>query len=95
MTCRAVMLLLAVTPCLALSAAPPGLADEPPSFALTTDTPVYCAQLVRQVTERHSTVPDVQRLLAEGRELCERGKIRGGIRRLRHALVLLHHKAEP
>ena len=38
---------------------------------------------------------DVQRLLAEGREMCDRGKTRGGIRRLRHALVLLHHKTEP
>ena len=92
MTRRAVMLLLAVPPWLALSAAPPVLADEPPSFALTTDTPAYCAQLVRQVVERHSSSVDVQRLLAEGRELCDRGQVRGGIRRLRRALVLLHHR---
>ncbi len=70
-----------------------GLADEPPSFALTTDTPAYCAQLVRQVAERRSQSLDVQRLLAEGREMCEDGEIRGGIRRLRRALVLLHHRA--
>ena len=68
-------------------------ADEPPSFALTTDTPAYCAQLVRQVAERHSPSLDVQRLLAEGREMCENGEVRGGIRRLRRALVLLHHRA--
>ena len=68
------------------------LADEPPSFALTTDTPAYCSQLVRQVAERHSPLNDVQRLLAEGREMCENGEIRGGIRRLRRALVLLHHR---
>ena len=68
-------------------------ADEPPSFALTTDTPAYCAQLVRQVAERHSASLDVQRLLAEGREMCENGEVRGGIRRLRRALVLLHHRA--
>ena len=68
------------------------MADEPPSFALTSDTPAYCAQLVRQVAERHSPSFDVQRLLAEGREMCESGQVRGGIRRLRRALVLLHHR---
>ena len=69
------------------------LADEPPSFALTSDTPAYCATLVRQVAERHSQSLDVQRLLAEGREMCENGEVRGGIRRLRRALVMLHHRA--
>ena len=86
---RAVLLLL-------LAAQPPTAArcraQEPQSFALTSDTPAYCAQLARQIVERHSPVLDVQRLLAEGREMCDRGQIRGGIRRLRHALVLLHHK---
>ncbi len=68
------------------------LAQEPQSFALTSDTPAYCVQLAREVTERHSQVLDVQRLLAEGKELCDHGQVRGGIRRLRRALVLLHHK---
>ena len=94
MTRRVLSLLLAV-PLLVLSPGSFGSADEPPSFALTTDTPGYCAQLVRRVTERHSTSPDVQRLLTEGRDLCDRGQVRGGIRRLRHALVLLHHKPDP
>ena len=69
------------------------LADDPPSFALTTDTPTYCAQLARQIADRHSQILDVQRLLAEGRDMCESGQVRGGIRRLRRALVLLHHRA--
>ena len=76
-----------------LSAASLGFADEPSSFALTTDTPGYCAQLVRQITDKHSPLQDVQRLLIEGRELCDRGQTRGGIRRLRKALVLLHHRS--
>ena len=76
---------------LLIVAASPCLADEP-SFALTSDTVAYCSQLARQVNERHSANFEVQRLLAEGRELCDRGQIRGGIRRLRHALVLLHHR---
>jgi hypothetical protein len=66
-------------------------ADDPQSFALTTDTPQYCAQLAKQVTDRHSTMPDVVRLLADGTDMCGRGQIRGGIRRLRRALVVLHH----
>ncbi len=82
-------------PLLLLLAASPCLADEQPSFALTTDTPAYCTQLARQVADRHSQVLDVQRLLGEGREMCERGQIRGGIRRLRRALVLLHHRTNP
>jgi hypothetical protein len=79
--------LLVAAPCLA-----PCLADEAPSFVLTTDTPAYCTQLAKQVEARHSTLMDVQRLLAEGRDLCDRGQIRGGIRRLRRALVILHHR---
>ena len=75
-----------------LVAAMPCRADEP-SFTLTTDTPTYCAQLARQVAERHSALLDVQRLLAEGREMCEQGQVRGGIRRLRRALVMLRHRA--
>jgi hypothetical protein len=88
MTRRALTLL----PCLlCLLAAAPARADDPPSFALTTDTLQYCAQLAKQVTDRHSTIPDVQRLLADGTDMCGRGQIRGGIRRLRRALVILHH----
>jgi hypothetical protein len=88
MTRRALKLLslLAIT-----SAWAPALAQDPPSFALTTDTPQYCAQLGKQVTDRKSTLPDVQRLLSEGTDMCGRGQIRGGIRRLRRALVILHH----
>ena len=71
----------------------PGRADDPPSFVLTSDTPVYCAQLARQLADRHSPLLDVQRLLAEGREMCENGEVRAGIRRLRRALVILHHRA--
>ena len=77
------LLLLLASPC---------LAEDPPSFALTSDTAAYCAQLARQVADRHSAVSDVQRLLGEGRDMCDRGQIRGGIRRLRRALVILHHR---
>ncbi len=68
------------------------LADEP-SFALTSDTPAYCAQLARKVADAKSTLPEIKKLLTEGRDMCDRGQIRGGIHRLRRALVALHHKA--
>jgi hypothetical protein len=77
---------------LILLTAGPCRGDDQPSFALTTDTPQYCVQLARQITDRHSTQPEVGRLLSEGRDMCDRGQIRGGIRRLRRALLLLHHK---
>lgn len=77
---------------LVLLAASPCRADEP-SFPLTSDTLPYCVQLAHQITERHSANADIQRLLTEGRELCDRGQVRGGIRRLRRALVMLHHRA--
>jgi hypothetical protein len=72
-------------------AAVPAPAD-PTSFAVTTDTLSYCTQLAHDVETCRSPVPDVQRLLGEGREMCERGEIRGGIRRLRRAQWMLHHK---
>jgi len=77
---------------LLLLAGPPCLADDQPSCVLTTDTLQYCNLLARQITERRTLQPDVQRLLSEGREMCDHGEIRGGIRRLRRALLLLHHK---
>jgi hypothetical protein len=87
------MMRRALCPLLLLSLAGlPCLADEPPSFPLTTDTLQYCNQLARQVADHHSVQPDVQRLLTEGREMCERGQIRGGIRRMRRALLMLRHK---
>jgi hypothetical protein len=78
-----------------LIAAAPAWADDPQSFPLTTDTPQYCAQLAKQITDRHSSLPDVDRLLSEGTDMCGRGQIRGGIRRLRRALVILHHHRPP
>ena len=86
------MTMCRATPLLMLLATSPCFAADPPSFALTSDTGAYCAQLSKQVADRHSTSLDVQRLLAEGRDMCDRGQVRGGIRRLRRALVMLHHR---
>ncbi len=70
-------------------------AQEPSPITVTTDTPQYCAQLVQQITQRHSSLPDVARLLSEGRELCEQGEVRTGLRRLRRAEIILNHQAPP
>ncbi len=67
-------------------------AQEPPSYELTTDTPAYCTQLAHDVAARHSALPEVERLLTEGEAMCGRGQIRGGILRLRRALLILHHR---
>lgn len=60
---------------------------------ITTDTVAYCVQLageVAQAQQQASTVPpDVPRLAAEGRRLCDKGLIRPGIERLRRAWTLL------
>ncbi len=68
-------------------------AQEQSPITVTTDTPQYCAQLVQQITQRHSSMPDVARLLSEGRELCEQGEVRSGLRRLRRAEIILNHQA--
>ena len=70
----------------------PAVAQEPPPIMLTSDTPEYCVQLAKQVADRHSTMPDVVRLLQAGRDMCEQGEVRHGIRQLRRALVILHRK---
>ena len=89
----AALRLLAVA-CLAapLAVAVPAVAQEPPSYELTTDTPAYCTQLAHDVAARHSASPEVERLLTEGEAMCARGQIRGGILRLRRALLILHHR---
>ena len=60
---------------------------------VTTDTPQYCLQLLDQVSEevRVSAHPpqEVSNLSTEGQRMCDQGQTRGGIMRLRRALVLL------
>jgi hypothetical protein len=67
---------------------------------VTSDTPEYCTQLAEriQAMERGAREPLPRDLLAlsdEGRRLCDQGQTRNGITRLRRALLLLRHPAEP
>lgn len=67
-------------------------ADAP--TRVITDTSGYCLQLRLMVEDvaRRATVPPpfgVMTLTDEGRRMCEEGEIRGGITRLRRALIML------
>jgi hypothetical protein len=64
---------------------------------VTTDTPQYCLQLLDRVSElaRIAAHPpqEAASLSTEGQRMCDQGQTRGGILRLRRALVLLHQTA--
>lgn len=85
--------------CRTLSAALPAMvppclqaqAPEQPAQIITTDTVEYCEVLEDMVVRRGSHLPEVRKLLIEGRLMCEHGDVRPGIARLRQALVLSHH----
>jgi hypothetical protein len=61
---------------------------------VTTDTRQYCERLRREIgcLIRNATIPLESRVLelsAEGQRMCEKGLTRGGIYRLRRAMVIL------
>jgi hypothetical protein len=67
---------------------------------ITTDTPEYCQQLLRRTHEllrlAHAPVPhEVGDLTYEGRRMCDHGQTRGGILRLRKALMLMENGKQP
>ncbi len=67
--------------------APPG----PPG--MLTDKPEYCGHLAVEWAEQQRQGPPppqlARMLAAEGRAMCARGLVRGGIMRLRRALMIL------
>ncbi len=78
---------------------PPVVGRSEPAL-VTTDTPQYCLQLLDRVSELVRVVPspppEVTNLSTEGQRMCGEGQTRGGIMRLRRALVLLkQHGTEP
>jgi len=83
----------------ALLAAVP-VAGQPPPQRIITDTPEYCLQLLDRVSEmvRVASIPppeEVSLLSSEGQRMCDQGQTRGGIVRLRRALMLLTHQGVP
>lgn len=63
---------------------------------VTTDTPEYCHQLAERV---HNLVQiasgkpprEVTDLSVEGQKMCDHGQTRGGIMRLRQAILIMKH----
>jgi hypothetical protein len=73
----------------------PSVAGESPPEKVTTDTLAYCRQLAARVNQLEGGTPSppvaVTELSTAGTDMCERGSVRGGIMRLRSAIVLLLH----
>ena len=64
---------------------------------ITSDTPAYCLQLLDRVSQmvRSAGTPPPQEvgyLSSEGQRMCDQGQTRGGILRVRRALVLMMHQ---
>jgi hypothetical protein len=82
-----------------IAAGPRSVSGEPAPAQVTTDTPQYCLQLLDRVSElvrTHAHPPqEVTNLSTEGQRMCDQGQTRGGIMRLRRALVLLRNGTPP
>ena len=68
---------------------------QPAPQRVTSDTPEYCLRLMDRVSElvRVATDPppqEVTALSSEGQRMCDEGHTRGGILRLRRALMMMH-----
>ncbi len=67
---------------------------------VTTDTPEYCLHLLDRISElvRLATSPvprEVTDLTSEGQRMCVHGQTRGGIMRLRSALMIMEKPDGP
>jgi hypothetical protein len=72
---------------------------QPAPQQVTSDTPEYCLQLLDRVSEMVRGAPrpppqEVAFLSSEGHRMCDHGQTRGGILRLRRALVLMMQQNE-
>ena len=73
-----------------LAGAPP--ADDP--MTVTTDTLEYCLNLAEQMGAQGPMPPNARMLWQNGRTLCEHGHVRGGLARLRRAMLVIRGAAE-
>jgi hypothetical protein len=76
----------------------PVVGQSPPQL-VTSDTPEYCLHLMDRVSElvRVAGSPpprEVTFLSREGQRMCDQGQTRGGILRLRRAMVLMMHQSD-
>jgi hypothetical protein len=75
------------------------VAGQSPPQQVTSDTPEYCLHLLDRVSElvRVAATPppqEVTYLSSEGQRMCDQGQTRGGILRLRQALMLMMRQGE-
>lgn len=85
--------------CLGLYAVLAGVSPvsgQPAPQRVTSDTPEYCLHLFDRVSElvRVASAPpplEVTSLSSEGQRMCDQGQTRGGILRLRRALMMMMH----
>ena len=75
-------------PCLVLLVAGRLHAQSAP-IAVTTDTLEYCEDMSARIAACPDLTAEMHRLLDEGHHLCGRGEVRGGIMRLRRAMLLI------
>ena len=91
-----------VASCLLLAVAVFGampVAGQAPPQRVTSDTPEYCLKLLDRVGElvRGAPAPppqEVTLLSSEGQRMCDQGQTRGGILRLRRALMMMKHSGD-
>jgi hypothetical protein len=74
------------------------IAGESTPETVTSDTLTYCRQLALQIDQLKSASSNppqtVNELYVAGKDMCESGSIRGGILRLRSAIVMLLHPGD-
>ena len=75
------------------------VASQSPAQRVTSDTQEYCERLLDRVSElvRVADAPppdEVTSLANEGQRMCDQGQTRGGILRLRRALLMLKQQGE-
>ena len=66
----------------------PAAADDPAS--VTTDTALYCLSLADRVEAAGEMPPPARALWLEGRAMCQNGKVRAGLARMRRAMMIIH-----
>ena len=75
-------------------AARPASTEDAPVLEVTTDSRAYCQTLSRQIETYRNLPREVRDLQLEGRTLCSEGQVRGGINRLRRALMVMRAQAD-
>ena len=66
-------------------------AIDPHTLVITSDSALYCRALCRTIDARGPLPRELTELREQGEAMCRRGQLRGGLARLRRALLVLQH----